>query len=72
VSAGKSFVKSEYRFMKAIAPAATSPQNILTQYVAKFGTPTSGTRVFLEIYPILTASGLPGASLFDNKIITGS
>jgi hypothetical protein len=72
VSAGKSFVKSEYRFMKAIAPAATSPQNILSQYVAKFGTPTVGTRVFLEIYPILTASGLPGASLYDNKIITGT
>ena len=71
VSAGKSFVRSEFRQMKVIAPAATSPQNFLSAFNTKYGAPVVGKRVFLEIFPILAASGLPGPTLSDNKIITG-
>jgi hypothetical protein len=49
VSAGVSFVKSEYRSLKSFAAAAASPHAVSAEYQARFGVPAAGTRVFAKI-----------------------
>ena len=63
VSAGKSFVKSEYRQIGTLAAAATSPQNILAIYAAKFGNPITGQKTFVRVTPVNTVTGQRGLAL---------
>lgn len=59
LSAGKSFVRSEFRQIKVVAAAATSPQNLLTDWVSKFGSiPAAGLKIFVEIYFISMTTGV--------------
>jgi len=63
VSPGKSFIPgSAFRFIKAIAPAATSPQVLTAEYEAVFGSLTNSTdqKIFVELYLVEQASGLAG------------
>jgi hypothetical protein len=57
LSAGISFVKSEYRLI-GIAPAATvTPYDFEADYVAKFGTPALGQKIFIKVTFVNTTTG---------------
>ncbi len=58
-SAGKKFVKSEFRVI-GIAPAGSAaPYDVSAQYIAKFGAlPLEGQKVFAEIYIISKTTGI--------------
>lgn len=57
VSPGKNFVKSEYRIIDVMAAAATTPEDIWAAYVAKFGSPTAGTKVFVSLETVNITTG---------------
>lgn len=62
-SPGKSFVpQSAFRFLKSIAPAATSPQVLTTEYAAVFGaiTGATGQKIAVEMFLVEQVSGLAG------------
>jgi hypothetical protein len=63
---------SEFRYIAQIDPSDTSTQNFITEYVAEFGEPVAGQKVFLEARPIATASGQPGTPLRASAIVTVS
>ena len=72
VSAGKDFVsKSAFRYLKTIAAGQTSPQDIASEYIAKFGAITNaeGLKVFTEMYLVEVASGLAGVPVRGSGII---
>ena len=69
VSAGKSFVKSEYRQIGYLATGATTPSNQLSNYTTKFGSLVAGQRVFLRATPINTVTGQRGLALAANTIV---
>jgi len=63
VSAGKSFVKSEYRRIGTLSLSDTSPKNILSLYVAKFGnTGAIGQKIFVKILPTNLNTGQTGSA----------
>ena len=61
MSAGKSFVKSEYRLITVLASAATSPANILSAYSEKFGgTGAEGQKIFVKTVAVNAVTGQTG------------
>lgn len=69
-SAGKNFVKSEYRMIQILTNAETSPHVATTEYEAKFGdTPAIGRKVFVTMKQIVIASGLSGATISASDIV---
>lgn len=63
ISAGREFVSpSAFRFISAIAAAATSPQDISAAYAAVFGSIVSATgqKIFVEMFLMEDATGLAG------------
>lgn len=63
VSPGKQFIpNSAFRFTKAIAAAATSPQALTSEYAAVNGSITNATgqKIFTEMFLVENASGLAG------------
>lgn len=70
VSAGKSFVKSEYRKIDVIVTADASPFSIETEYEAVFGSvPAAGTKIFMKVRQIVTASGLSSSVLSTSCVV---
>lgn len=64
VSAGRSFVKSEYRFIGFIDAAGASPEDALAAYQAVFGSvPPVGMKVFVKLIPMSKTSGQRGVAL---------
>ena len=62
MSAGKSFVKSEYRLIKVLAPAALAAQDLSADYISKFGSiPEAGLKIFVKTEPINGTTGQTGA-----------
>lgn len=62
LSAGVSFVKSEYRKITIMDNADVTPYDLFADYETKFGTfPAVGTKIFFRARQIIIASGLPGA-----------
>jgi hypothetical protein len=58
VSAGKSFVKSQYRLITVLDAAATSPADISEAYVVKFGDGAQeGQKVFVKTVAVNTSTG---------------
>jgi hypothetical protein len=61
-SAGVNSVgRSKFRFVRMVKPGSfggtiTSPQNIWTQYVERFGIPPHGSKVFVRVVPVDYAS----------------
>lgn len=47
-SAGRTF-ESDFRLITVSAAAAASPSNILAAYQARFGTPVTGSRIFVSV-----------------------
>jgi hypothetical protein len=61
ISAGRSFVKSEYRFIGTIAHGDASPKDCLAMYTAKFGSiPAAGKQIFMKFKNINTTTGQAG------------
>jgi hypothetical protein len=59
LSAGINFVKSQFRLISTLAPAAVSPTNILAAYTTKFGAVGAvGTKIFVGIVFVDQTSGL--------------
>lgn len=56
-SVGKKFVKSEYRLITTLAPAATSPFNILAAYNARFGALVEGSKIFVKVQAVNQDTG---------------
>jgi hypothetical protein len=60
LSPGISFVKSQFRLISTLAPAAVSPANILAAYTAKFGAVGAvGTKIFVGMQFVDQTSGVP-------------
>jgi hypothetical protein len=70
MSAGKEFVKSEYRKIDVILTADVSPFDIATEYIAKFGSVgQEGQKVFFKLVPIVTLSGIRGMGITASAIV---
>jgi hypothetical protein len=62
VSAGKTFVKSEYRLIDVLAAEATSPVNLKTAYLAKYGSlGMAGQKIFVKLVAVNTTTGQEGS-----------
>lgn len=60
-SPGRSFVKSQYRLIGILDPAATSPVNILSDYTDKFGgVGEIGQKIFVKLEAINGTTGQNG------------
>jgi hypothetical protein len=70
LSAGVSFVGKAYRQFVTFPAATASPLNLTASYTAKFGTPITGTRVFLQVKQINIVTGLPSIPLQASVIIS--
>lgn len=60
VSPGVSFVKSEYRQIGAVAGGGGSPYDFEADYLAKYGAPAVGTKVFVKMVPVNATTGQKG------------
>lgn len=69
VTAGKSFVKNLFRFVAALAAAATSPFAITVPYVALFGDPVEGNKIFVKCFYISTITGQAGIPVQAQTIV---
>jgi hypothetical protein len=73
VSAGKSFVKSQYRQISVLAPEATTPVNLLSAYQDKFGsTGIAGQKIFVKVVAINFTTGQEGTPSSISAIVTPS
>jgi len=63
MSAGKSFVKSEFRRIAHYAPTEVSPIDILSDYVSKFGsTGAIGQKIFVKVFTVSAITGQTGSA----------
>ncbi len=70
VSAGISFVKSEYRQVTSIVTADASPYNLAVEYEAKFGAiGPAGSKIFVQVVPIVIATGQAGTPMSTSAIV---
>ena len=60
-SAGKNFVKSEFRLIGSFAADAASPYDFEADYTTRFGVPTVGEKVFVRVMAINDATGISSA-----------
>ena len=58
LSAGISFVKNHYRTIEYVAPAASSPAVLTTAYDAKWGSPVTGSKIWVEVKVVSKTTGL--------------
>lgn len=72
-SAGRSFVKSQYRQIGTLAAAATSPADILAMYQARFGsTGEVGQKIFVKLLAINSNTGQAGTPSQVSALVTAS
>lgn len=69
VTPGKSFVKNLFRFVDALAAAATSPFDVSAAYTALFGDPVTGNKVFVKCFYISTITGQAGIPVQAQTIV---
>lgn len=69
VSAGKSFVKSEYRQIGTFAGTATSPQALGVMYEAKFGDLVADKKVFVRLRVVDKNTGVSGQATAASTIV---
>jgi hypothetical protein len=79
-SAGVNSVgRSKFRFVRMVKPGSfggtiTAPQSIWTQYVARFGIPPLGSKVFVRVVPVDYASaetaGFAGPPITASLVVT--
>lgn len=72
-SAGKSFVKSEYRLVDVLSPDEATPFNLLATYQAKFGsTGSAGQKIFVKLEAINGTTGQVGTPSQVSAIVAVS
>ena len=69
LSAGVSYAKNQYRQIDAVTGGGGSPLDFEAAYLAKFGTPPVGTKVFVKIVVIHNASGIKSAASTGYAIV---
>lgn len=63
ISAGVSFVKSEFRQIKVVASGTTTPIALALDWSAKFGSaPSAGQKIFVKTYLISSSTGQAGVA----------
>lgn len=63
-SAGKQFVKSEFRQIAVLTVADLTPEDLAAAYIVKFGAlPPIGSKVFIQFKPINAVTGQAGTTL---------
>ncbi len=68
-SAGKKFVKSEFRVIDIADAGSAAPYDVAAAYQAKFGAlPLEGQKVFVEIYLISTSTGIASQRTIGSTI----
>lgn len=71
MSAGVSFVKSEYRIIGKVAAAGTSPYDAAAAYIAVFGSiGAAGEKIFFEVQECVLTTGQMGAKIQTSCIIS--
>lgn len=70
VSAGKNFVKSEFRQIKISTNTETSPADVAIEWIAKFGTMApAGSKIFIKLLPVNDLTGQQGGELVASTIV---
>jgi hypothetical protein len=69
ISAGISFVSSEYRQIGYVAGGGGSPYNFYADYLAKYGAPAIGSKVFCKMVPVNNTSGQKGIASSASTIV---
>lgn len=69
VTAGKTFVKNLFRLVTSVAAAGTSPADISTAYIARFGDPVEGNKIFIKAVMVSTTTGQQGIPLQASTIV---
>lgn len=69
VSAGKSFLKNEFRNIAILDAAETSPYDALAEYVAKFGTLVAGQKIGVSLIPVNKITGQKGQAVSTEIIV---
>lgn len=69
VSAGVSFVKSEYRLIQIVAASATTPVDLEPAWTAKFGSLVEGQKVFVKIVFVDPLTGLETIAQVTSTIV---
>jgi len=72
-SAGKSFVKSEYRLIEVLDADETTPVDLLTAYQAKFGTTgEAGQKIFVKTQAVNATTGQVGTPSEVSDLVEAS
>jgi len=70
LSAGKNFVKSEYRLIDVLDNGDVSPYSAETEYEAKFGSiGAAGQKIFVKLVQVNTSTGQEGIPISASAII---
>lgn len=70
MSAGKYFVKSQYRLITVAIQATASPLNLWALYIARFGAPVAGQKIHAKVLPINDTTGQAGVPETISAIAT--
>ena len=69
LSAGKQFVKSEFRKIAVLTSADTSPEDLAAAYIVKYGAlPPVGSKIFIGFKPTNATTGQAGTMLKASSI----
>jgi hypothetical protein len=69
-SAGKNFIKSEYRQIGVLTDSDTSPFNALSLYTDKFGSiGSAGQKIFIKMVQVNETTGQEGSAISNSAII---
>lgn len=69
VSVGRYNVNNRFRTIGTVAAAATSPQDLITEYEAKFGSLVEGQKVFVRVKYINITTGEVSQTLVASAIV---
>jgi len=73
MSAGKSFVKSEYRLIAILPNSSASPYDATAEYQAVFGsTGTIGQKIFVKCIQVEETSGIAGIPIEASTLVIAS
>jgi len=71
VSAGISFVKSEYRLIDVLTDADVTPVALKVPYEARFGAiPAAGLKIFVKAVQVVKATGIAGTTISASCIVS--
>lgn len=69
ITPGRSFVKNQFRYVSTLLPTETSPADISAAYVAMFGDPVAGQKIFIRAVFISVSTGQTGIPLQAQTIV---